>query len=102
VTHSDTRSAFQAGLLLNFQFCRDFDRYNFISDSFKVLQREGTVIARVFWEFEEEEQLVDVPVMGLVPVTDPEKRQQMIAQGLMPYEQGQVGTTQEWQMGTLL
>ena len=101
VTFTDKKTAEQAELLLNFQFCRDFDRYNFISDSFKVLQREGTVIARVSWQFEEEEQLVDVPVMGLVPVQDPEKRQQMIAQGMMPYEQGQVGVTQEWQMVTV-
>ena len=102
VTHSDVETSRQSELLLNFQFCRDFDRYNFVSDSFKVMQREGTVIARVSWEFEEEEQLVDVPVMGLVPVTDPQERQQMQMQGLPPYKQGQVGVTQEWQMVTTI
>jgi len=102
VTHSDKETAEQAGLLLNYQFCRDFDRYNFVSDSFKVLQREGTVIGRVSWEFEEEEQLVDVPVMGLVPVQDPAKAQQMQAQGIPTYEQGQVGTSQELQMVTII
>ena len=99
-THSDIQTARQSELLLNYQFCRDFDRYNFISDSFKVMQREGTVIARVSWEFEEEEQLVDVPVMGLVPVQDPQQAQQMQMQGLPPYAKGQIGVTQELQMVT--
>ncbi len=101
VTHSDTHTAEQASLLLNYQFCRDFPRYNFVSDAFKVLQREGTVIARVSWQFEEEEQLVDVPVMGLVPIQDPQKAQQMQMQGIPPYEQGQIGVEQEMQMVTV-
>ena len=72
----DEASAKQAELLLNYQFCRDFDRYNFVSEGFKVLQREGTVIAKVSWESEEREVDVEVPVyreelvpgaMGLVP-----------------------------------
>jgi len=86
VTASDKQTSEEAGLLLNYQFCRDFDRFNFISDSFKVLQREGTVIARVSWEFEEEEQLVEKPVYGLVPVQDPQRAMQMRQQGLPPYE----------------
>ena len=102
VTHSDTKAAEQASLLLNYQFCRDFQRYNFISDAFKVLQREGTVIGRVSWQFEEEEQLVDVPVMGLVPVQDPQRAQQMQMQGIPPYEEGQIGTTEELQMVTTI
>jgi len=102
ITASDKKTATQSELLLNFQFCRDFDRYNFISDTFKVLQREGTVIGKVSWEFEEEEQMVDVPVMGLIPIQDPQRREQALAQGMPPYEQGQVGVTQELQMVTIV
>jgi len=102
VTQRDKITSFQAGLLLNFQFCRDFERYNFISDSFKVLQREGTVIARVSWEFEEEEQLVEKPVMGLIPIQDPQRRQQAMAQGMPPYEQGQIGTQMVPEMVTIV
>ena len=94
VTHSDTKAAEQAELLLNYQFCRDFPRYNFVSDSFKILQREGTVVARVSWEFQEEEVMVTEPVMMTVPVIDPMRAQQMAQQGLPPYEEIQVGTKQ--------
>ena len=102
MTASDKPISDQTELLLNFQFCRDFDRYNFVSDTFKVLQREGTVVGKVSWEFEEEEQMVEKPVMGLVPVQDPEQAMQMRQQGIPPYEQGQVGTQMVPEMVTII
>lgn len=62
VTWEDEAAAKQSGLILNYQFCRDFPRYNFVSEGFKVLQREGTVIAKVAWELVEEVVEVEVPV----------------------------------------
>ena len=100
-TARDEVAAEQGEMLLNYQFCRDFPRYNFISDSFNILQREGTVIARVSWEFIEEEQLVQVPHMVMMPVADPAKAQQMQAQGMPPYEQVQAGMKEEMQMVTI-
>ena len=92
VTHSDVETAKQAEQLLNFQFCRDFPRYQFVSDSFKVLQREGTAVARVSWEYEDEEIEVEEPIFEMVPIIDPMRAQQAMQQGLPPYEQIQVGT----------
>ena len=101
-TAKSTNVARKAELLLNYQFCRDFDRYHFVSDSFKILQREGTVIGKVSWEFEEEEVEVEVPVEGLIPVQDPEQYRQMVAQGMPPYEMGVVGSEFQMQMQTVV
>lgn len=90
---SDRMRAKQAEHILNYQFCRDFGRYQFISTSFKVLQREGTVVARVGWEFKEEEQEVDVP--------DYEMRAIQTVEGYQ-YQQVPTGTThKEKQMVTV-
>ena len=69
ITAEDKQTSDQTELLLNYQFCRDFPRYNFISESFKIQQREGTVVVKVAWEFEEEEMEVEEPIMEqrLVP-----------------------------------
>ena len=44
----DTPLSEQTASLLNYQYTRDFSRYNFVSSTLKVLQVEGTVVARVF------------------------------------------------------
>ena len=99
---SSVQTARQAEMLLNYQFCRDFDRYNFVSNSFKVLQREGTVVARVSWEFEEEEQLIEEPVYGMVPITDPVKYQQAVQMGKMPFERKVIDVALVPQMITIV
>lgn len=76
ITYEDRAAATQAELLLNFQFCRDFDRYQFISNSFKVLQREGTVVAKVGWERQEKEKEVTKPIQQIVPMQSEEMMQQ--------------------------
>jgi hypothetical protein len=55
VTFEDEKSARQNQLLLNTQFCRKFDRFNFVSKSVKVLDREGTLVVQTGWDYEDEE-----------------------------------------------
>lgn len=55
VTFEDEKAARQNELLLNTQFCRKFDRYNFISKAVKVLDREGTVVIQTGWDYEGKE-----------------------------------------------
>jgi len=62
VTEDDVESARQNEVLLNSQFCRQFDRYNFITKALKVLEVDATVFVQTGWEYEEEtrEQEVDI------------------------------------------
>lgn len=57
VTYEDVAPATVHERLLNYQFVRKFDRYNFIHDMFKVGATEGTTVIRVGWELEEEERV---------------------------------------------
>ncbi|RLG28383.1 hypothetical protein DRO03_09990 [Methanosarcinales archaeon] len=65
ITYEDEAGAIQAEHLLNYQFCRGFNRYLFMSQMIKVFQREGTVVVRTGWEFKEEvtKEMVPTPVM---------------------------------------
>ena len=55
VTYEDAKAARQNELLLNTQFCRKFNRYNFIMKATKVLVTEGSVVIQTGWDYEEEE-----------------------------------------------
>jgi hypothetical protein len=55
ITWEDEAAARQNELLLNTQFCRKFDRFNFMSKAVKVLDREGTLVVQCGWDYEEEE-----------------------------------------------
>jgi len=55
ITWEDEASAKQNELLLNTQFTRKFDRFNFISKAVKVLDREGTLVVQTGWDTEEKE-----------------------------------------------
>lgn len=55
ITYEDTDSAKQNQVLLNTQFCRKFDRYNFITKAAKVLDREGTAVVQCGWDYEDKE-----------------------------------------------
>ena len=55
VTWEDEEAAKQSELLLNYQFCRQFDRYNFMSKALKVLQVEGTLVVQVGWDYQDKE-----------------------------------------------
>lgn len=63
VTWEDASSAKQSELLLNYQFCRQFDRYNFMSKALKVAAQEGTVIVQCGWDYEDKEVEVEVAVI---------------------------------------
>jgi len=69
VTEEDRPTSEQAETLLNYQFCRDFPRYAFISEAYKVQQREGIVIVKVSWESEEGQITKTIPIIEnqLVP-----------------------------------
>ena len=55
ITAEDVQSSRQNELLLNTQFCRKFDRFNFISKAVKVLDREGTLVVQTGWDTEDKE-----------------------------------------------
>ena len=65
ITAEDEQSARQNELLLNTQFCRKFDRFNFMSKAVKVLDREGTLVVQTGWDYEDEEvtTMADMVVM---------------------------------------
>ena len=65
VTFEDTRAARQNELLLNTQFCRKFDRYNFIMKAVRVLIAEGTVVVQAGWDYEDEEVETMVENIGV-------------------------------------
>lgn len=55
ITAEDVDAARQNELLLNAQFCRKFDRYNFMSKAIKVLDREGTLVVQLGWDYQDKE-----------------------------------------------
>lgn len=63
VTYEDVESAKQNELLLNTQFVRKFNRYNFIMKSTRVLATEGTVVVQTGWDYEDEEVEVETDVV---------------------------------------
>ena len=65
ITFEDAESARQNELLLNTQFCRKFDRYNFMAKSVKVLDQEGTVIIQTGWDYQEAKELVATEVVAV-------------------------------------
>ena len=69
VTFEDKKAAIQNELVLNTQFCRQFNRYNFMTKALKVLDREGTVVVQTGWDYEDKEEEVEVPVMMINPIT---------------------------------
>ena len=69
VTWEDREAAKQNELVLNTQFCRQFNRYNFMTKALKVLDQEGTVVVQTGWEYEDAEEEVEVPVMVPDPYT---------------------------------
>ena len=65
VTFEDVKAARQSELLLNTQFVRKFNRYNFINKALRVLATEGTVIIQTGWDYEDEEVEVETEVIAV-------------------------------------
>lgn len=63
ITFEDKEAARQNELLLNTQFCRKFDRFNFVSKAVKVADTEGTLIVQTGWDYEDEEIEVEAEVV---------------------------------------
>jgi len=76
ITWEDEESARQNELLLNTQFCRKFDRFNFMSKAVKVLDREGTLVVQTGWDYEDEE----VTTMAEMVVIDEETGREVIVE----------------------
>ena len=100
VTFEDKEAAFQNGLVLNNQFNTKLDKVNLIDEYVRTAVDEGTIIIRVGWDFQEEEQDVEVPVFELVPIEDPIRANELTSQGIPALEQVQTGTKIEQQMFT--
>jgi hypothetical protein len=67
VTWEDRDAAQQNELLLNNQFNGDIDKVAFIDEYVRTAVDEGTVIVRVGWEFHEELQKVNKPIVTFQP-----------------------------------
>lgn len=100
VSWEDKQAAQQNALVLNNQFSTKIDRVSFIDQYVRAAVNEGTVIVRVGWDFREEEQEVEVPVIQQIPVMDPVRAMQMQQQGMAPVEEVQIGVRLEKQMVT--
>jgi len=61
VTFEDKEAATQNELVLNTQFCRQFDRYNFMTKAVKILDMEGTAVIQTGWDYRDEEVEAEVP-----------------------------------------
>lgn len=76
ITWEDDEAAAQNELLLNTQFCRKFDRFNFMTKAIKVLDREGTLVIQTGWDYEDE----DVTRMAEVVARDLQGQEIIIEQ----------------------
>lgn len=80
ITWEDAQITPKIEVLLNTQFCRQFNRYNFMNKAIRVLSQEGTVVVRTGWEYEEDE----IPVRIMEQKPNPQFTQmQMIMQQLL-------------------
>lgn len=83
ITFEDEHAAKQNQLLLNSQFCRKFDRYNFMSKAIKVLDQEGTLVVQTGWDYEDKEVVTTAEVVviddyGNEIVTEQEVRETIV------------------------
>lgn len=63
-TYEDGAGAEDNELLLNYQFNTQLDKTSFIDEYVRTAVDEGTVVVQVGWKYEEEETMVEVPVMA--------------------------------------
>lgn len=57
-TPRSTKFAKCAEVILNAQFCRQFNRFNFMSQAINTLLRDGTCVIKTGWEFAEDKRKV--------------------------------------------
>jgi len=100
-TFEDKDAAIQNGQVLNYQINCKIDKTKFIDEFVRTAVDEGTAIVKVGWDFEEETQMVEMPVIEMVPVQDPQQAMQMQQQGVPPYEEVQTGVEMQEQVVTV-
>lgn len=61
VTFEDRKAAEQNELILNYQFTRQFPRYKFMTDVVKLFYKEGTVVVKTSWSYQDEKVKVKMP-----------------------------------------
>lgn len=83
VTWEDKAGAHQNELVLNNQFNTRIDKVKFVDEYVRTLVDEGTAIVRIGWQFEEEEQEVEYPVIEFLPAESQEEMEmlQLISSG---------------------
>lgn len=86
-TFEDKKAAEQNTLILNYQFNTQINKVKFINDYIRAGYQQGAIICKVGWNTVEQDVVVEKPVMGMVPVEDPEMAQQMINQGIPPFQE---------------
>jgi len=69
-TYEDGEGAEDNEMLLNYQFNTKIDKTAFIDEYIRTAVDEGTVVVQVGWKYEEEERMVDTPI-----ITTPEQAQ---------------------------
>lgn len=69
ITALDKKAARQNELVLNTQFTRTFDRYNFITRVARVLATEGTCIVQTGWEYQDKKVTREVETVVNDPYT---------------------------------
>lgn len=90
-TFEDREAARQNGLVLNYQFNHKIGKVSFIDEYVRTVVDEGTVIVKIGWEEEEGEKEVEYPIFENQVIQDPQVYQQVVAQGVAPIQQVQVG-----------
>lgn len=68
-THADVPISEQEEAVLTHQLIQTKDHYAFITDLVTWTAEKGTVFVKTGWDFQEEEQDVEVPVMVMNPIT---------------------------------
>lgn len=69
VTHNDYAIAEQEESVLTYQFIQTLDHFSFVTDLVTFVAEKGTAFVKTGWEFQEEEQQVEEPIVGVNPMT---------------------------------
>jgi len=93
ITSDDIDTAKMHERLLNYQFIRKFDSYNFIHDLFRISATEGTVIIRCGWDFEEKEESKTIENLTLEQLDAIERESQLDISSINPNEDGTFNLT---------
>lgn len=87
ITFEDKESARQNELLLNTQFCRKFDRFNFMSKAIKVADKEGTLVVQTGWEYAEKTIEVEAQVPSIDEYGNPTVVTEMVTETVVTKNQ---------------